>query len=553
MQSKRFTYSLFLALIAGLVFIPFLGGVHLFDWDEINFAEISREMIVSGNFFSPQINFEPFWEKPPLFNWFQVLTMKLFGINEFAARLPNAICGIITIVFLYRSGNKLYNHRFGLLWALVYMGTILPHLYFRSGIIDPIFNLFIFTSLYYLILFYWNKERFKGILKIKSKGIYLLFAGLLCGLAILTKGPVAYLLLTLSLACYWVLNGFRFYISVFHFLLFTFFSLIPAGLWFGIETLVNGFGFLEEFVKYQIRLLSSEDAGHGGFFGYHFVVLLLGCFPASILAIRAFFKMKPENHGYQNDFKLWMKILFWVVLVVFTIVQTKIVHYSSLAYFPLTFLATLCCYHLMGARLRFYFWQYLLLILVAIIFTATLFVVPVIGTNPEMISSFLDKIILDSILEQHITWPFYTFLPGIFFMLIFIQVLLAARGNQPRQFVYSLFIGNALFLVLAIYTFVPKIEKISQGPLIDFMKSKANEDVHILTYGFKSYANYFYGQKSLEASVENADNASMINNSTKRQVYIVSRARVAEPLRNNPRLREIGKTSRYVFFEKKGN
>ena len=53
--------------VAALAFVPFLGSAPLFDWDEINFAESAREMIVSGNYFQVQINYQPFWEKPPLF------------------------------------------------------------------------------------------------------------------------------------------------------------------------------------------------------------------------------------------------------------------------------------------------------------------------------------------------------------------------------------------------------------------------------------------------------------------------------------------------------
>src|SRR3954468_6465930 len=101
------TYLRYCIIIAAsvLLFVPFLGKVHLFDWDEINFAECAREMIVSGNYVTPTINFQPFWEKPPLFIWMQVLSMKAFGINEFSARLPNAICGITTLLILYSIGT----------------------------------------------------------------------------------------------------------------------------------------------------------------------------------------------------------------------------------------------------------------------------------------------------------------------------------------------------------------------------------------------------------------------------------------------------------------
>ena len=65
-----------LLLLGAVFFIPLLGTGHLFDWDEINFAESAREMIASGNYSRVQIDYAPFWEKPPLFFWLQVLCMK---------------------------------------------------------------------------------------------------------------------------------------------------------------------------------------------------------------------------------------------------------------------------------------------------------------------------------------------------------------------------------------------------------------------------------------------------------------------------------------------
>ena len=71
-QKNNYKYPAILFVFSVLFYIPFLGGVHLFDWDEINFAEIAREMLVSRDYLRPQINFQPFWEKPPLFFWLQV-------------------------------------------------------------------------------------------------------------------------------------------------------------------------------------------------------------------------------------------------------------------------------------------------------------------------------------------------------------------------------------------------------------------------------------------------------------------------------------------------
>src|SRR5580698_2545734 len=101
----------FIVFVAGLLFFTFLGQVHLFDWDEINFAECAREMIVSKDYLRAQIDFMPFWEKPPFFIWMQVISMKLFGVGEYAARFPNAIMGVATLTAIYYVGRKVVSNK----------------------------------------------------------------------------------------------------------------------------------------------------------------------------------------------------------------------------------------------------------------------------------------------------------------------------------------------------------------------------------------------------------------------------------------------------------
>src|SRR6188474_3082057 len=103
-------------IVASLLFFPFLGQVHLFDWDEINFAECAREMIVTKDYLRMQIDFQPFYEKPPLFIWLQVLSMKVFGVNEFAARFPNALAGLVTLLSLFYIGKKVVNEKMAIWW-----------------------------------------------------------------------------------------------------------------------------------------------------------------------------------------------------------------------------------------------------------------------------------------------------------------------------------------------------------------------------------------------------------------------------------------------------
>ncbi len=149
---KKRTLFVFLGIIllAALFMLPYLGSVNLFDSNEVNYAESSREMILTGDYLNVQIDFQPFPEKPPLFFWLQVISMKIFGINEFAARFPNFICGIVTLMILYSLGKRIYGHRFGLFWVLSFGSAILPFFFFKSGIIDPWFNLLLFSGLPFL-------------------------------------------------------------------------------------------------------------------------------------------------------------------------------------------------------------------------------------------------------------------------------------------------------------------------------------------------------------------------------------------------------------------
>ncbi len=555
-----------LATLAAIFFIPFLGNAHLFDWDEINFAELSREMVILGDYFNVHINYQPFWEKPPLFFWFQALAMKIFGMNEFAARLPNAIAGIITLVLVFDIGKRLFNTRFGLIWALAYLGSILPFLYFKSGIIDPFFNLFIFIGLYFFILGYWKKSAIESIKLPKTLWQYFFLGGLFIGLGILTKGPVAYLLAFLTLFVYWILQRFKLYISILQFLWFSISATFVTLLWFGAEVWNNGFWFVKEFIVYQIRLFSTPDAGHGGFPGYHFVIVLFGCFPASVFAIRSFFKLKTADQPHQIDFVKWMKILFWVVLILFTIVKSKIVHYSSMTYFPLTFLAAYVIDNLLKNNLDFNRLMRFGIISLGSVFVVATFAVPFIGQNLESLQSLLQKdpFALAN-LNANIHWSGWEVIPSLFLMSVLIAFFVLYNSKKWVAF-QTLFIGIAIFCILSLGFFINKIEGISQNAAITFYESKANENALIFTYGYKSYAPLFYGKKqSSYAKIETPyiktgqlsplariHDLTILKDFPKEiPIYVVCKIQKSKELEAVEVLKKVGSKNGFIFFKRK--
>jgi 4-amino-4-deoxy-L-arabinose transferase-like glycosyltransferase len=485
--------SLFIAFIAAVLFIPFLGAVHLFDWDEINFAECAREMVVTGDYSTVQIGFLPFWEKPPLFIWMQAASMHFFDDPEFAARFPNALCGIFTLVIIYLVGKRIYDEKFARIWTLAYAGSLLPNFYFHSGIIDPWFNLFIFLGIYQFAL-YANDYPSVSTQKPANKRIIL--SSLFIALAVLTKGPVALLVFGLCFLV-WRIRLRKPVMSWQHFGLYAGISVIVPGLWF-LWLALNGKGnVVIEFILYQVRLFSTEDAGHGGSFFYHWIILLAGCFPASVFAIRALLK-KGEDTPFEVHMLKWMRILFWVVLILFSIVKTKIIHYSSLCYFPLTYLAAYTIYKLINGTFAWKKWMTFLLVLIGAGFSFALTVLPFFESFKQQVidAGWVKDPFALANLSVKAQWNGFEWLTGIAFgAAVAGGIFLFLRKKNQTAFTF-LFTGSLVATTAAVILITPRIEEYSQGPAIAYWEAHANPDFYLETIGYKSYAHYFYGNAS---------------------------------------------------------
>lgn len=484
----------FIILVTSLIFIPFIGNCPLFDWDEINFAECAREMVVTGNYSGVQLNYNPFWEKPPFFIWMQALSMNVFGINEFAARFPNAICGVLTLCVLFLIGRKMYSPAFGLTWVLVYAGTLLPHFYFKTGIIDPWFNLFIFSAFYQMLIHFNNPVGKNGMQSA-------LLAGFFLGIAVLTKGPAAIVIIGAFAGAFWGLNKFR-KITELKFLLAFLASLIITGCsWFIVEFLRGNSDVIKAFFDYNIRLFKTEDSDHGGFLLYHFVVLLVGCFPTSLLMLMAL-KRSANDTPYQKHIKLGMLILFCVVLGIFTLVNTKIVHYSSLCYLPLTFLATYSIFKLQSGeyRIKTYFGP-AFIILSTLIGVAFILIGLVEQLKPFLLSNNLigDPFAIGN-LKAEVHWQGWEWLLGVLFVAISLLSFFSLKKGKVK-ILYYLYTFYLVFIFSAINVFAPKIEQYSQEAAIEFYRAVGPKGYYVETSGFKSYAYLFYARKKPEQNL----------------------------------------------------
>jgi len=564
---KHLLFPLLVGCIAALFFIPFLGRIHLFDWDEINFAEISREMLVLDQYLRVYVNFEPFWQKPPLFFWLQVISMKLWGINEYAARFPNAICGVVTLVSLFFMGKRLYDQRFGLIWAGTYLGSILPHLYFKTGIIDPWFNLFIFFSLYLFIISYWKDKGFQYVEFPGSSLTLLVLSGFVLGLAILAKGPAAYLIICLCFFSYWLTQRFQFFLKVPEFLLFSLCAAAFTLVWLGLETQQHGPWFALQFTEYQYHLFSQPSAGHKGFPGYHFVVLLLGCFPASIFAFQSMRRFK-QQYTYQSNFRKWMLILLGVVVVLFSIVQSKIIHYSSLAYFPLTFLAALTFYRVLVLEITLKIATKIGFLILGGIWVFVPLIATYVGFHPEQAATWLSRDPFASAsLEAQAGWTGWEVMPGVWLLGILITVVYLFENNRKSWALNTLLGGTTVFIFLCLVYFPGRIEHYSQRAAIEFCKELQEEDAYVIASGHRSYAPLFYTRKAppedfdphftpslgTEPSYNSRKSAKeswLYYQRVDKPVYAISKVQNSNRLKTIETLDEIDRKNGFVFFKR---
>ena len=510
-SNKRF--ALFVLSGLSLFFFIGLGLVHLFDWDEINFAESAREMIESGDYMRVQINYQPFWEKPPFFFWLQVVAMKLFGITEFASRFPNALFGLLYLITFFYIGKKHFNQRFGVIWALLFFGSLLPHLYFKSGIIDPVFNYFIFMSIYFMLLVVGKSEE-----KIVR---YAILAGIFSGLSVITKGPVGFLLLGLTFTVYITVKRFRVFPKVKYILLFLVGFLIIVCSWLSIELYQNGYDIMLQFIQYQLELFSSGVAGHEQPFYYHFVVVFIGCFPISILALPSFMKSKEET---PYDIRTWMLCLFWVVIIIFSITTTKIIHYSSMTYIPLSFLATFYVHKVLTHELEIKKYVRTLFLILGILLGIIFMALPVILMYKELLYPYInDQFAVDS-LSTPMKWSGFEFLIGLLFIIGVIISYFYIKKSEIMKGILSIASTMGITLLLVLFFILPNIEQFTQGAVVDFYSDLEGSDVYVECYGYKSYAQYFYFKQPYGLPGGRFEREWLMNGDIDKSVYMVSKS-----------------------------
>jgi 4-amino-4-deoxy-L-arabinose transferase-like glycosyltransferase len=187
-----------LIVLAVALAFGFQGSRGLYETTEGRYAEAAREMIETGDWLVPTLDYEPHWSKPPLTYWALAGGMLLLGENEWGVRLAPAVAYLLVAWAVFGLGSSMWDRRTALAAALVYATAPLAVLAATSVSTDPLLAAWEALA----ALAYWRALASRGA---RSPRSWIVLFWLFVGLGFLTKGPPALLTLLAVL----VYHGWR--------------------------------------------------------------------------------------------------------------------------------------------------------------------------------------------------------------------------------------------------------------------------------------------------------------------------------------------------------
>lgn len=349
----RLPSLLVLLALSALLFFLGLGSLDLTDRDEGSNAEAAREMVETGDWISPTLNYQPRFAKPVFIYWLMSGAYTLFGANEVTARLHSAVFGVGLILLQYLFLAHLRGPTVGLLGALMLLLNLEIVAIGRMALTDSVLIFFTTLALYG----FWlglhapaplplgeGAENGEGAARggtDRSRHFFwLLYVGMALGT--LTKGPVGvavpllaivpYLTVTRRWGQFWR-NGFP-VAGLFVFLLLA----VP---WYAAMLAIHGSQYTASAQADTVGRFLTTIGGHGGTFLFYVPVLLFGFFPWSGFllfglsqTVKDWLKSRGTGSGVANrpathELELFAALWVVAVFVFFSLSATRLPHYIA--------------------------------------------------------------------------------------------------------------------------------------------------------------------------------------------------------------------------------
>lgn len=313
-MDSSFRHTIFLSALAGLLFFFGLGSRDFWAPVEPRYGEIVRVMFISGEWIVPTVNGDLYTDKPILYFWLALLASKIFGsVSEWTVRWPAALGGVGFVVTTYFIGRDFFSARVGLFASIILATSMRVIWESRWAHLDALFCFFFALTIYF------------GARALLRKGgpHEVLLAYVFMALAVLTKGLIGVVLPGLLFAAFvlaqrdWRLIGAaKLPLGIGTFLL-------VAAPWFYLVSQETGGRWLSDFIYIHHVRRYTAGAGHREPFYYYLTTLPVDFLPWTVFAIPALAAYRSYRRIWTDPVKRFFILWFLVVLVFFSLSDTK--------------------------------------------------------------------------------------------------------------------------------------------------------------------------------------------------------------------------------------
>ncbi len=333
-----------------------LGSWGLAETSEARYAEISREMVLSGDYLHPTLLGIQHFHKPPVTYYITAIGYKIFGINEFGARFFLSVALILQLFFVFKIGMLLFKEeKIAFFSALIYFSFPVVLIAARNLTTDAYLTTFILWSIYFWIQYKNGKSAF-----------YLYGFYAMLGLAFLIKGPIALLPVTVFIGCWKLVNKEKLQFSH-RTLLGSLLFLIVAGSWFA-AIIIDKPQLWNYFIEEQIvnRTIAAQTFHRDQPFWYYLALAPLLGFPWLVFIILDL-KRKLRTIVFEKSIALVISVTIVILLVIFSAFSSKLVLYILPIYSFISLLGGYILFNSIGKWIsiyvRIYFGLFVLLLL----------------------------------------------------------------------------------------------------------------------------------------------------------------------------------------------
>jgi 4-amino-4-deoxy-L-arabinose transferase-like glycosyltransferase len=309
-------------LVAGLVFFFHLGAYGFWEPDEARYGEIAREMFTARDFIVPHLNYVAYVEKPPLLYWLTAFSFRIFGVNEFAARMVPAMSALFGVLATFYFATRVMGLRRGVLAAAILATAPLYAVMAQTLTTDMLLTALTTIAIFALFLHY------------KEGGVWCWMAYLAIALATLTKGPVGIALPIFATVVFlWREGALQGCIRRFHGVAGAIMVFAIVAPWF-IAIGIREPGFVDfYFIGEHLRRIFDSSFSHGEPFYFYIPVIIAGLLPWSMLMPFLTWRRMPPNPA-----RRYCALAALLIFGAFSASSGKLIPYILPAFPPLAIL-----------------------------------------------------------------------------------------------------------------------------------------------------------------------------------------------------------------------